>query len=167
MNVNYPITKKLQFVVNGLLNRVWLAGYYDGTLYHNSGYFSNIFTNIGYKFDDGYRIGVNTGFFTGQVTLQGKSNDFIFNQYVLSKDFLSKKASISFVANNPWSKYWDHTTTTSTPDFYQVSNFEGIYRTFAIRLNYKFGKLNSDIKKNQHGIDNDDTKGGTKNTGNQ
>jgi outer membrane receptor protein involved in Fe transport len=168
LNINYPITPELQFVVNGLLNKVWLAGYYSGTEYHNSGYFSNMFTNIGYKFDNGYRIGVNTGFFTGQVSLQGKSSYFIFNQYVISKELLNKKASISFVANNPWSRYWDHTNTTTTPDFYQVNNFEGIYRTFAIRLNYKFGKLKSDIKKNQHGFENDDTKGGGKSSnGNQ
>jgi hypothetical protein len=167
LNINYPITPKLQFVVNGLVNKVWLAGYYNGTEYHNSGYFGNMFTNLGYKFDSGYRIGVNTGFFTGQVTLQGKSSYFIFNQYVVSKELLNKKASIAFVANNPWSKYWDHTSTTTTPDFIQQNNFEGIYRTFAIRLNYKFGKLNGDIKRNQHKIDNDDTKGKSGNSGNQ
>jgi outer membrane receptor protein involved in Fe transport len=167
LNINYPITPKLQFVVNGLLNRIWLAGYYGGTEYHNSGYSGNMFSNIGYKFDNGYRIGVNAGFFTGQVNLQGKSSYFIFNQYVISKELFSKKASIAFVSNNPWSKYWDHTSSISTPDFYQVNNFEGIYRTFAVRLNYKFGKLNSDIKRNQHGINNDDTKGGKSNSGNQ
>lgn len=167
LNINYPITPKLQFVVNGLINRVWLSGYYGNTEYHNSGYFSNMFSNIGYKLDNGYRIGINAGFFTGQVNLQGKSSYFIFNQYVISKELFSKKASIAFVSNNPWSRYWDHTSTTSTPDFYQLNNFEGIYRTFAIRLNYKFGKLNGDIKRNQHSINNDDTKGGKSNSGNQ
>jgi hypothetical protein len=168
LNVNYPITKKLQLVMNGLVNKVWLEGYYDGSLYRNSGYFGDMFGNLGYKFDSGYRIGVNAGFFTGQVTLQGKSSYFIFNQYVISKDLLKKKASISFVANNPWSKYWHGSSTTSTPDFYQQSDFDQIYRTFAVRLSYKFGRLNSDIKRNQHSIDNDDTKGGGKSSsGNQ
>lgn len=167
LNINYPITPKLQFVANGLLNKVWLSGYYGNTEYHNSGYFSNMFTNIGYKFDNGYRIGVNAGFFTGQVSLQGRSSYFIFNQYVISKELFGKKASIAVMTNNPWSRYWDHTSTTSTPDFYQTNNFEGIYRTFAIRLNYKFGRLNSDIKRNQHSINNDDTKGGKSSSGNQ
>ncbi len=108
------------------------------------------------------------GYFSGQVNLQGKSSYFIFNQYVFSKDLLKKKASISAVFNNPWSKYWHGNSTTSTDQFYQVNNFDNTYRTFAIRLSYKFGKLNSDIKKNQHGINNDDTKGGGKsNSGNQ
>jgi len=168
LNINYPITKKLQFVINGQISKVWLQGEFDGSMYRNSGYFSDLFSNLGYKFDSGYRIGVNVGYFSGQVNLQGKSSYFIFNQYVFSKDLLKKKASISLVANNPWSKYWNGNSTTSTNQFYQVNNFDNTYRTFAVRLSYKFGKLNSDIKKNQHGINNDDTKGGGKsNNGNQ
>lgn len=165
LNINYPLTQKLQISVNGLVNKIWLQGYYNGNSYRNSGYFGNMFTNLGYKFDDGYRIGTNTGFFSGQVTLQGKSSYFIFNQYVISKELLNKKASISFVANNPWAKYWHGNSTTTTPDFYQVNNYNDTYRTFAIRVSYKIGRLNSDIKKNQHGIQNDDTSGGNKNNG--
>lgn len=167
LNINYPITKKLQLVLNGLVNKVWLTGEYNGNMYRNSGYLGQMFGNIGYKFDNGYRIGVNAGYFSGQVNLQGNSSYFLFNQYVLSKELLNKKASISLVANNPWSKYWHGNSTTTTPDFYQVNNYDQIYRTFAMRVSYKFGKLNSDIKRNQHGIQNDDTKGGSKNSGNQ
>jgi outer membrane receptor protein involved in Fe transport len=159
VNTNYPITKKLSITINGLLNYVMLKGVYDGSLDKNTGYVGNMFTSINYKFDDGYRIGTNTGYFSGNVNLQGKSSYFIFNSYVFSKDLLNKNATISFVANNPWSKFWNGNSYTSTPDFYQQTNNENTYRNFAIRLSYKFGKLNSDIKKNQHGIDNDDTKG--------
>ncbi|WP_179415263.1 TonB-dependent receptor domain-containing protein [Mucilaginibacter sp. E4BP6] len=159
VNTNYPITKKLSITINGLLNYVMLKGVYDGSLDKNTGYVGNMFTSINYKFDDGYRIGTNTGYFSGNVNLQGKSSYFIFNSYVFSKDLLNKNATISFVANNPWSKFWNGNSHTSTPDFYQQTNNENTYRNFAIRLSYKFGKLNSDIKKNQHGIDNDDTKG--------
>ena len=159
VNTNYPITPKLSISINGLINKVWLKGTYDGSLDKNTGYVGNMFTNISYKFDDGYRIGTNTGYFSGNVNLQGKSSYFIFNSYVFSKDLLKKSATVSFVANNPWSKYWNGSSYTSTPDFYQESYNANTYRTFAIRLSYKFGKLSSDIKKNQHGIDNDDTKG--------
>lgn len=167
VNTNYPLTKQLTLSINGLVNRVWLKGYYNGAQYSNSGFIGNMFTNISYKFPSGYRIGTNTGYFSGNVNLQGKSSYFIFNQFVFSKDILNKTASVSLVANNPYSKYWQGNSTTRTNDFYQVSNFDQTYRTFAIRLSYKFGRLKSDIKKNQHGIENDDTKGTTKNTGNQ
>ena len=159
INTNYPITTKLSLSINGQINRVWLKGVYDGSLDKNTGYVGNMFTNVSYKFDDGYRIGTNTGYFSGNVNLQGKTSYFIFNSYVFSKDLLKKSATISFVANNPWSKFWIGNSYTRTTDFYQENNNYNTYRTFAIRLSYKFGKLNSDIKKNQHGIDNDDTKG--------
>ncbi|WP_461453623.1 outer membrane beta-barrel family protein [Mucilaginibacter sp.] len=159
VNTNYPITTKLSININGLLNYVMLKGFYDGSLDKNTGYVGNMFTSISYKFDDGYRISTNTGYFSGNVNLQGKSSYFIFNSYVFSKDLLNKNANISFVANNPWSKFWNASSYTSTPDFYQQMNNENTYRTFAIRISYKFGKLNSDIKKNQHGINNDDTAG--------
>ena len=159
VNTNYPITTKLSLSINGQINRVWLKGVYDGSLDKNTGYVGNMFTNISYKFDDGYRIGTNSGYFSGNVNLQGTTSYFIFNSYVFSKDLLKKNATISFVANNPWSKFWIGNSYTRTTDFYQENNNYNTYRTFAIRLSYKFGKLNSDIKKNQHGIDNDDTKG--------
>jgi len=159
VNTNYPITTKLSLSINGQINRVWLKGVYDGSLDKNTGYVGNMFTNVSYKFDDGYRVGTNTGYFSGNVNLQGKTSYFIFNSYVFSKDLLKKSATISFVANNPWSKFWIGNSYTRTTDFYQENNNYNTYRTFAIRLSYKFGKLNSDIKKNQHGIDNDDTKG--------
>jgi len=117
-----------------------------------------MFASIAYKFNDGYRIATNTGYFSGNVNLQGKSSYFIYNSYVFSKDLLDKKATISFVSNNPWSKYWEGSSYTRTPDFYQESNNYNTYRTFAIRLSYKFGKLSSDIKKSEHGIQNDDVK---------
>ena len=167
VNANIPITKELSINLNGLLNKVWLQGFYNGTPYKNSGYTGNLFSSIGYKFATGYRLGVNTGYFSGDVTLQGKASYFIFNSYVISKEFLKKNASISLVANNPWSTYWHGSSSTTTPDFAQLNTNERSYRNFAIRLSYKFGRLNSDIKKNEHGINNDDTKGGKSNTGNQ
>jgi len=138
---------------------------YNSQFYTNQGFTGNTFFNTRYKFDDGYAIGFNAAFITGNVTLQGESNDRFFSQFVVSKEFLNKKMVISLVANNPYSKYIDYRTTTNTVDFYQSSYSQSYYRSFAIRFNYKFGKLNSDIKKNQRSINNDDVKGGTKSSG--
>ncbi len=166
VNTNYDITKKLSLSLNGQVSRVWLEGTYNGQLYNNSGYIGNAFANIGYKFGKDWRAGFNAGYFSGDVTLQGKSRYFIYNSYVLSKDFWSKAASISLVANNPYSKTWKNTSNTVTPDFVQNYTFNQIYRQFAIRVSYKFGKLSGDIKKNQRGINNDDTSGGKSSGGN-
>ncbi|WP_109608099.1 outer membrane beta-barrel protein [Mucilaginibacter oryzae] len=165
LNTNYSITKKFTININGQVSHIWLKGTYNGRFYKNDGYTGNAFANLAYKFDGGYRLGLDAGFFSGDVTLQGKSSNFIFNSYVLSKEFLNKKLTISAVANNPYSRYRTFRSTTHTADFDQESLFHNRYRNFAVRVNFKFGKLNSEIKKNQRGINNDDTKGGGKSNG--
>jgi len=118
-----------------------------------------------YKFDDGYAISFNAGFFSGNVNLQGNSSAFVFNQYLFSKDFFKKKMTIVLVANNPYSKYNTFKSNINSTEFYQSSYNQNYYRSFAVRFNFRFGKLNSEIKKEQHGINNDDTKGGGKSGG--
>jgi len=165
VNMSFPITPKLSFSVNGQVSKIWLAGTFNGQQYKNSGFTGNAFGNAAYKFNKGYRFGISAGYFSGDVTLQGQSSKFIYSSYVLSKEFLDKKASISLVANNPYSKFQTYRSSSNSADFAQSSFNQNYYRSLAIRFNYKFGKLNSEVKKNQRGINNDDTKGGTKNTG--
>jgi hypothetical protein len=160
LNTTQEIAKQLSLTVNAQLNHIWLKGIYNGQLYKNDGYTGNIFANMGYKLGKGYRFGVDAGYFSGNVVLQGSTSKYIYSSYVLTKEFLNKNASVSLVANNPYSKYTTYKSTTTTVDYYQYGYYQNYYRSLAIRFNYKFGKLNSDIKKNQRGIENNDTKGG-------
>jgi hypothetical protein len=158
INTNFTIIKDLTVSLNGQAAHVWLKGTYNGQLYHNDGYTGEAFFNGGYKFGSGYRFGIDAGVFSGDVNLQGKSNSYIFTSYVLSKTFMDKKATVSLVSGNPYSRFFNSRSHTATQDFYQSSFSQNPYRTFAIRFNFKFGKLNSDIRRNQRGINNDDTK---------
>ena len=162
VNTNLSITRQLTLNLDGYISKIWLRGTYNGQFYKNSGITGNAFANASYKFNKGYRFGIDAGFFSGDVNLQGRSSNFIYNSYVLTKEFLNKNATISLVANNPETKFHENSSTTTTAQYYQSSFNQNPYRTFAIRFSYKFGKLNSEIKKNQHGINNDDTKGGGK-----
>jgi outer membrane receptor protein involved in Fe transport len=166
LNTNLSITKQLTLNLNGQVSYIWLKGTYNGQFYRNSGLIGNAFGNVSYKFNNGFRFGVDAGFFSGDVNLQGRSSNFIYNSYVLTKEFLNKKATISLVSNDPETKYHRNTSTTTTPQFSQSSYNNDPYRNYAIRFSYRFGKLNSEIKKNQHGINNDDTKGGKSTGGN-
>jgi len=159
-NANFTLAKDLTVSLDGELAHIWLKGTYNGQVYKNEGFNGNAFMNAGYMFGKGYRIGFNAGFYSGDVNLQGSSNGFLYTSYVFSRSFMKKKLTISFVANNPYSKYYTFSSHTSTPSFYQTSFNQMNYRTFAIRINFKFGKLNSDIKKSQSQIKNDDTKAG-------
>jgi hypothetical protein len=167
VNTNFMIIKDLTVSMNGQAAHIWLRGSYNGQMYHNQGYTGNAFANIGYKFGKGFRFGIDAGIFSGDVTLQGKSSGFIYTSYVLSRTFMNKKATISLVCNNPYNNLFTYHSHTATPDFYQSSFNQEPYRSFAVRFNFRFGKLNSDIKRNQRGINNDDTKAGKSNNSGQ
>lgn len=166
LNANIAFTGRLSLNTNIGVAHTWLKGSYGGQLYKNSGLNGEAFGGLGYKFDGGYRLGFDAGFISSRVALQGKSNAWVFNSYVLTKEFLNKKANVSLVLNNPYSKNRKFTSTTVTPEFYQSSFFENPYRNYVVRFSYRFGKLSSEIKKNRRGINNDDTKsGGGNNSG--
>jgi len=166
INTTQNITKQLTLNLNGQLNHVWLEGAYNGQLYKNQGTMGNFFANIGYTFGKGFRFGTNAAYFSGNITLQGKSGSGTYLSPVISKTFLNKTATIALAVNNPFSAYQTIRSSTTTAQYDQSSFNQGNIRSFAIRFNYRFGKLTSDIKKNEHGIDNDDTKGGGKSSGN-
>jgi hypothetical protein len=160
LNVNITTVKNLSISLNAQLAHVWLKGTYNNQFYTNDGYTGNAFLNAGYKFGKGFRFGFDAGYFSGDVNLQGKTSPYIYNSYSLAKTFLNKRLTLSAVMNNPYSQFYTFRSTTSTPDFYQSTYNAIFYRSFALRINFKFGKLNSEIKKNQVGINNDDKKAG-------
>ena len=160
LNVNFSTVKNLSISINGQVAHVWLKGTYNNQFYTNYGFTGNAFLNAGYKFGKGFRIGFDAGYFSGDVNLQGSTSPYIFTSYVFSKTFFNKKLTLSAVMNNPYGQFYTFKSTTTTPDFYQQTYNQIFYRSFAIRFNFKFGKLNSEIKKNQRGINNDDKKAG-------
>lgn len=160
INGNYPITKKLNVNLNLELLRVWLTGTYLGEFYSNKGFQGHAFTYTSYKFDSGYTAGINVGYDSRYVMLQGRDNEFLFYSGSISKEFLDKKATVSFAANMPFKKYKTLDYYNNTNEYRQTS-YNTIYsRRLQISLNYKFGKLNGEIKKNKRGISNDDVSSG-------
>ncbi|ASU36219.1 Outer membrane receptor protein, mostly Fe transport [Mucilaginibacter xinganensis] len=159
---NYPITKKFNININSRISNVWINGFYNGQQLSNKGIQGYTFAYAGYRITDTWRAGVNGGFYSANVLLQGKSSSNVFTSISTSKDILSKKGSVFFNVNNPYSKYRTYNSYTRDPAFYQTSASVNPYRSFNIGFNYRFGKLKADIKKNQRGIDNDDTKGASK-----
>ncbi|WP_184550585.1 TonB-dependent receptor domain-containing protein [Mucilaginibacter sp. FT3.2] len=163
VNINYPITTKLNININAELLKVWLKGTYKGTFFTNSGQQGHIFTNSGYKFDNGYRIGLNVGFDSRYVLLQGTDNYYLGYGANVSKELFKKKANLFLNIGGPFAKFNKLDFYTRTPDFKTYSYNYNYYRSIGIGFNYKFGKLNGTIKKNQRGINNDDTSSSSKN----
>jgi hypothetical protein len=153
---NYAITNKLNLNFNSGVFYVWVDGPYNGRFYSNQGIRTNTFANATYKPSDTWTFGASGGYNRRYILLQGSSNDYVYSSISTSKTFLNKKATITAVINNPYQKNYAFTQYSDTPDFYQSNTSNQIYRTFNISFSYKFGRLSSDIKKNQRNINNDD-----------
>jgi outer membrane receptor protein involved in Fe transport len=156
LSVNYPITTKLNVNINAELMFVWLKGAYNGALFTNKGNQGHIFTYTTYKFDGGYRAAINIGYDSRYVLLQGKDNYYFFSSISGSKTLFKEKAGIALNVNNPFKKFnkLDFYTKGTGFETYNANN--NFYRAINVSVYYKFGRLNSSIKKNQRGINTDD-----------
>ncbi|QQL48670.1 outer membrane beta-barrel family protein [Mucilaginibacter ginkgonis] len=159
VNGNNPIGKKVNINYSTGLFYVWISGPYNGRFYSNHGLRTNTFVSGSYKPGDGWSFGLSYGFNRRYIMLQGSSNDYMYSSISAYKTFANKKLTITGVVNNPYKTYNQFTNYTSTPDFYQSNTSNNYYRNFSLSLSYKFGKLSSDIKKNQRTINNDDLSG--------
>lgn len=158
-NTNLQLTKKMSINLNLELVRVWLMGTYSGEFYNTKGFQGHAFTYTSYKFDKGYTAGLNIGYDSRYVMLQGRDNEFLFYSGSMQKEILNKKGTISFNADMPFRKFKRLDFYSNTNDFRQSNYFDIYSRKFNISFSYKFGKLNSEIKKNKRGIENEEAGG--------
>ncbi|WP_342646948.1 TonB-dependent receptor [Mucilaginibacter sp. CSA2-8R] len=163
-NVNYPLfNNKFNFNLNSQLVRVWLKGYVNNVLFNTRGFQGHTFAGAGYKFDNGYRLGLNFDFDSRYVLLQGRDNYWLGYAASASKEFWDKKATFSAYINTPFQKFRTIDNTIRTPTSYQLTLNDVFARAFNFSFNYKFGKLNSELKKNKRGISNDDVGSSSRN----
>ena len=115
--------------VNSRLSYVWMKGEIDGIVLKNEGPQGNIYLYAGYKFKGDLKAGINIGYNSPWITLQGKSNYNYFSSVSLNKEFLKKKATLSASVSNPFQKfnYWKSNSTTI--DFIQAERFQNYYQT--------------------------------------
>lgn len=163
LNANFSFSPKLNTNIDAQLMHVGLRGLVDAQSYDTDGFQWHVFSNTRYRFEKGYRLGMDIAYDSRYVLLQGRDNDFLYYSISGSKDFLNDKATLSVSGSNFFNQYRRLDFTTRGRDFNQRHFYDIYYRRFNIRLIYKFGRLKEDIKKNQRGIRNDDQTSGRSN----
>ena len=156
VNVNYPITKKMNFTFNGGLAHGRVHAMVNNQLVKNQGFMYNFSSSAGYRFEKGWRANANMYMNGPNLSVQGSSNSYFSSSFSVNKDLIKDKLSFSASTSNPFSKYRTNIRESFGPDFFQTNNNRVFYRGFNTVLTYKFGKLKSAIKKNSRGIRNDD-----------
>jgi outer membrane receptor protein involved in Fe transport len=155
-NDNMPIGKKLNVSLNANIFYVWISGYDNGNFYKNKGPRTNSFASMNYKPGKDWSLTVSGGYIRRYINLQGSSKDYAYSNISVAKSWISQALTMTGTISNPFQARYAFTQYTRTNDFYQSNTSDSYYRTFNVSLNYKFGKLTSDIKKNQRTINNDD-----------
>lgn len=162
-NANFTFSPKLNTNIDAQLMHVGLSGLIGANTYDSDGFQGHIFSNTRYRFEKGYRLGMDVSYDSRYVLLQGRDNDFLYYSVSGSRDFFDDKATISVSSSNFFNKYNRLDFRTQGRDFDQRRFYDIYYRRFNIRLIYKFGRLKEDIKKNKRGIRNDDQTSGRSN----
>lgn len=161
-NISYPFTTKLNFSMGGNMNYVWLEGLVNGTAFKNDGLQGYMYSNLSYKLESRWRFGINYSYNSPWITLQRNSRHSSYSSFSASKELIKDKLTISGNVNNPFQKFMVRQSETIGTNFIQNSYSENYYRRFQFSLNWRFGKLKDELKKNQRGISNDDVKGKSK-----
>ena len=160
LSTNYPITRQMSININSLLQQVWLKGTYNGVFYSQRGLQGHFLIGANYNFPKDYHAGITVGYNSRNVLLQGRDMEYFFMSFGGTKDLFHKKASISIFVRDPYEQYLKQDAFTSSAGFKQYNYNYQYDRRFYIAFRYKFGKLNSEIKKSEKSINNDDTNAG-------
>ncbi|WP_259071423.1 TonB-dependent receptor domain-containing protein [Mucilaginibacter sp. X4EP1] len=95
-----------------------------------------------------------------RYTIQGSNPAFSILGAGVRKQIFNKKASIGINTIEPFSKYKDFNSSTTSPGFSQTSKFEFPFRSVGLTFSYTFGKVSfSNPQQQKKGL-NDDQKQG-------
>lgn len=156
-SINYPILRWLNLNINGNAVYISVKGESDKTTVslHTWIYAVNTATSV--RLNKGWRLNASMNYIgRNQVSLQAYANAMLSSSFGFNKELIKDKLSCSGTINNPFTQYRDNHTTTKGILFTQDSHTQEYFRTVNMSINYNFGKLRQDIKKNKRGIKNDD-----------
>lgn len=161
LNVNYPISNKMRFSLNGMAGYGQVKGEIAGVLIETKGWMRRASSSLTYKPSKTWQASATLNYQGPNLTLQGTSNTFVNSSFSLNKDLMNNKLSIGLAANNAFNKYRKAINYTNGPDFTQESYNQNYQRNFTASINYRFGKLKESIKRNRKGIVNGDVSQGS------
>jgi ferric enterobactin receptor len=161
INANYPINPKLRVNAAVMGNYGIVSGEINNVTLKKRGLMRRAMTAVSYRPTKDWQTSASVNYNGPGLSLQGTSNSFVFYSLSVNKDFLNNKLTLSFAANNMFNKYRNAINYTNGTDFTQESFNQNYQRGFTTSLNYRFGRLKENIKKNKKGIDNNDVSGGT------
>jgi ferric enterobactin receptor len=155
--LRYPLTSRLDLSLNGRAIYFWMSGEAMGQKTKTELFTWSFNLSSGYNFEGGWRTSANLFLESRNPTgFQGTTNGVLSSSFNLSKTLIKDKLSFGAGINNPFTKFRTNKTVTEGPQFYQTDYSQSYFRSFSVNLNYNFGGLKDNLKKNKRGIRNND-----------
>jgi len=156
-NITYPVNDHFTVALNGNLAYFWINGFADNSPIKNNSFTYYFILNAGYRFQKNWHLNAELNAISENPSgLQSKTNGFVSSSFSTSKSIWNNKLSFSVFVNNPFTKFRDNHTAIFSYNFQQHNNTREYFRSYGLSINYKFGKLNEELKRNRRGIRNND-----------
>lgn len=156
-NLNYPISQKIQFTLNGNVAEFVIKGETDNTFFNNNWITFSTFSSLNFNLNKGWRANVDLNVTSRNPnSLQGSANGFVTSSFNINKELAKGKLVLSGSVNNPFNKYRNNIVEISGAGFEEQSLIREYFRSFNFSLNYRFGQSDSSVKKSRRNIRNDD-----------
>lgn len=155
--INYPLSDRWNVNLNTDIRHVTFYGIVDGASIKNSGFDVYAYASSAYRFRKGWNLSADLTYRKSGILLPlGRTNGFTASSFSVNKDVIHNKLTLSAAVSNPFTKYRYIREQVFGPDFLQATSNQTYYQRFSVSLDYRFGKLKDNIRKNKRGIKNDD-----------
>lgn len=164
---NYSYKAKFQLGIGGDFYYVDLDNNVPNPIYaaSNTGFVGSFRAFGGYNIKKGWGFQLFSFYKANQVNLQGSTGGFGIYSLSLKKDFVNKKGSIGFGAENFFTPEFKIRTKIDSPIISQTSINTLRNMNFKINFSYKIGKMTFDAPSRKKTVNNDDVKDGGSDNG--
>ena len=108
----------------------------------------------------GGSISANVGGQTPNIMLQGKSSAYYYTQLGLSQKILKDKMDLGCYISDPFWKKIYYKSDYDDPTYTMHTENYRLGQTVRVSVTWRFGKMNTQVKKARRGINNDDQRDG-------
>lgn len=153
---NWSIIRNMSLMLNGRVAYNSIKAPAEG--FSNHGWSGNIGMNWNYTAADVYKFSAYGMWNSRSVSVQGYNSGFYYYGLGASRDFLKDKSlTVGVSANNFLQKKMKYTGHTATPNIiYDTRAFNLRAWSVGVSVSWKFGSLNSQVKKTGVELKNDD-----------
>lgn len=151
------LDNKLSFNLSGGTNYTNINANNNSGL-HNNGWSFYGNANVYARPWKGGNVSANFGMSGGYVSLQSQSPTYVYYSVGAGQAFLKEKLRLSVSVSNPFEKERHYSYDSYGVGFRESWDSWSPSRSIRVNLNWRFGKMQTQVKKAKRGITNDDMK---------